>query len=171
MTVIVLRLGHRIYRDQRITSHCALVARAFGADRFIYSGQKDQEMEKSVKTVAKQWGGTFDVKYAQNWKTVVQKWKGKIAHLTVYGVPLPEKMKKISGTRNLMVIVGGEKVPPDVYQRADWNISVTNQPHSEIAALSIFLDRYSMGCEFGKRFPGARLKIVPQERGKKVIKL
>ncbi len=171
MAVTVLRLGHRIYRDQRITSHCALVARAFGADAFVYSGQRDREMEESVIRVVRQWGGAFSVKYIQNWKAFLQKWKGKTAHLTVYGMPLAEKTKGISKSRELVVIVGGEKVPPEVYQMADWNISVTGQPHSEIAALSIFLDRYFRGEELKKSFPGAKLRAVPQERGKKVIKL
>ena len=33
--IIVLRIGHRIGRDKRITTHVALVARAFGANKII----------------------------------------------------------------------------------------------------------------------------------------
>ena len=33
--IIVLRIGHRIGRDKRITTHVALVARAFGANEII----------------------------------------------------------------------------------------------------------------------------------------
>ena len=36
--ISVLRLGHRIERDKRITSHLGLTARAFGADEIILSG-------------------------------------------------------------------------------------------------------------------------------------
>jgi len=171
MTVIVLRLGHRIFRDQRITSHCALVSRAFGADGFIYSGEKDKGMEDSVKKVARQWGGKFKVKYTQKWKNIIREWKGRTVHLTVYGMPLESKTKELRSEKNLLIIVGGEKVPPEVYKSVDLNISVTNQPHSEIAALSMLLDRYFDGTEFRKTFPGAKLKAVPQERGKKVIRL
>ena len=31
----ILRLGHRINRDKRITTHVALVSRAFGADKIL----------------------------------------------------------------------------------------------------------------------------------------
>jgi len=34
------------------------------------------------------------------------------------------------------------KVPGSMYKMADWNISVTSQPHSEISALSIFLHEF-----------------------------
>jgi len=33
--ITVLRIGHRISRDKRITTHVALVARAFGADKIL----------------------------------------------------------------------------------------------------------------------------------------
>ena len=41
----VLRLGHRISRDKRISTHVALVARAFGASKIYYTGQKDKSMK------------------------------------------------------------------------------------------------------------------------------
>jgi len=91
--------------------------------------------------------------------------------LTVYGKPLTEKIKEIKSEKDLTVIVGGEKVPPEVYKLSDWNISVTTQPHSEIAALAIFLDRYFNGGEFKSKFSKAKLRVIPQERGKKVLKL
>jgi tRNA (cytidine56-2'-O)-methyltransferase len=50
----------------------------------------------------------------------------------------------------------------------DYNIAVGNQPHSEVAALAILLDRIFDGKQFSRDFRG-RKKIVPQERGKKVI--
>ncbi|NIS35916.1 MAG: tRNA (cytidine(56)-2'-O)-methyltransferase, partial [Actinobacteria bacterium] len=39
----------------------------------------------------------------------------------------------------LLVVVGAAKVSFDVYEAADWNVAVTNQPHSEVAALAVFL--------------------------------
>ena len=69
------------------------------------------------------------------------------------------------------MIVGSEKVPAEVYQLADYNIGITNQPHSEIAALSVFLHEYFKGKEFGKKFKKSQIKIVPQERGKKVLEI
>ena len=168
--VWVFRLGHRISRDKRISTHCSLVARAFGATGMFYSGQKDPGLEDSVKKVVKNWGGKFRLKYEKNWKRFLGNWKGKIAHLTVYGVPLEKAMKKIRPAKGkLLVVIGGEKVPGEVYHLSDWNVSVTGQPHSEVASLALFLDRVFRGKEFSLRFKG-KLKVVPQERGKKVIK-
>jgi tRNA (cytidine56-2'-O)-methyltransferase len=48
---------------------------------------------------------------------------------------------------------------------------VGNQPHSEIAALAIFLDRLFRGRQLGTEFAGGSLKIVPSERGKVVHEL
>ena len=91
-------------------------------------------------------------------------------HLTVYGMPLQKRIGKIRKKKNIMLIVGGEKVPPDVYQMADMNIAVTNQPHSEVASLALFLHEYFRGRELDKRFPGANIRAVPQEKGKLVKK-
>ncbi len=171
MKVYILRLGHRISRDKRISTHCGLVSRAFGANGIIYAGEKDKDLMKSVKNVSKQWGGRFEVKYEKNWRNFIKKWKGRVVHLTVYGMPVQEKIEEIENCKkDILVIVGGEKVPPEVYEMADWNISITNQPHSEIAALSIFLDRLWKGGELYRRFTNARIKVKPAERGKKVLK-
>ena len=39
---------------------------------------------------------------------------------------------------DILIIVGGSKVPGKVYKAADWNVSVTTQPHSEVSSLAIF---------------------------------
>ncbi len=163
MPVTVLRLGHRPERDKRVTTHCALVARAFGAKELIYSGSKDDKFEKTVKDVVKSWGGPFHVKYVKSWRSVIKNHKGKKIHLTMYGQPF-ESMPKPRG--NILVIVGAEKVPGEVYELVDQNVAVGNQPHSEIAALSVYLYTLS-GVK--KRFVNARLKVVPMEQGKKVL--
>ncbi len=171
MKIFVLRLGHRISRDQRISTHCGLVARAFGANGIVYSGEKDEGLLESVRKVSKEWGGKFEVRYERDWKKFIKNWKGRIVHLTVYGMPVQEKIEEIERSKgNLLVIVGGEKVPPEVYELADWNISITSQPHSEIAALAIFLDRIWKGGELYKRFMNAKISVEPSERGKRVIR-
>lgn len=161
----VLRLGHRLGRDSRISTHCGLVARAFGASSIVYSGERDGKMMGSVRRVVKQWGGPFSVRHG-SYKSTIKNFKGTKVHLTMYGIPLEKKIGEIRRKRNVLVIVGGEKVPSEVYQLADFNVSVTNQPHSEVAALALFLYEYFRGRQ--KRFKGAKLKIVPQERGKRV---
>jgi len=166
MGISVLRLGHRIFRDQRISSHCALVARALGATELVYTGEKDSSLEDSVRKVVKNWGGSFKITYIKDHKELLREFRGKIVHLTVYGTPFQKKIKEVKKQGNLLVIVGGEKVPPEVYQKADYNLSVGSQPHSEVAALGIFLHELQ-GRKF-KNFSG-KLRIIPQERGKKLL--
>lgn len=172
MKIIVFRLGHRISRDHRISTHCGLVARALGADGIIYSGEHDQSVLDSVTSVAKEWGGRFDVSYEKSWKKTVNDYKRKgftIVHLTMYGMPVHKTIGKIMKNKKILLVVGGEKVPWEMYDLADFNVSVTSQPHSEIAALAFFLDHAFGGKELDKKFPGAKKIVVPQERGKKVI--
>lgn len=69
---------------------------------------------------------------------------------------------------DLLAIVGAEKVPKEVYNLANYNLAVTNQPHSEVAALAIFLHDLLEGKELNRDFSDAELKVVPQEEGKKL---
>ncbi len=168
--ITVLRLGHRHERDARVSTHCGLVARALGADSIIYTGEKDPKLLESVKSVVKNWGGPFKATYEKNWRKAVKQHKKKgfaIAHLTMYGIPAQKAMKAVKKRKKVLVVVGAEKVPGEVYRLADFNVAVTSQPHSEIAALAIFLHDYFGGRE--KKFTKAKLRIVPQERGKKVV--
>jgi tRNA (cytidine56-2'-O)-methyltransferase len=68
-----------------------------------------------------------------------------------------------------MLLVGCQKVPAEFFSDAvsDFNVAVGNQPHSECAALAVFLDRFFEGKELAKEFRKAKIKILPQERGKK----
>jgi tRNA (cytidine56-2'-O)-methyltransferase len=172
MKVIVLRLGHRISRDHRISTHCGLVARALGAEGVIYSGEHDQGLLDSVEHVSEKWGGKFGVSYEAGWKKAINAYKKKgyaVVHLTVYGLPILKKIGSIRKKGKILLVIGGEKVPWEMYGLADFNVSVTGQPHSEIAALAIFLDRVFAGKELDKKFAKAKKIVIPQERGKKVI--
>ena len=48
--VDVLRLGYRLGRDPRITTHLALVGRALGADRFLLAGDEDSKMFENLES-------------------------------------------------------------------------------------------------------------------------
>jgi tRNA (cytidine56-2'-O)-methyltransferase len=170
MKVHVLRIGHRLVRDDRVTTHAALVSRAFGADK-IYMTGIDQSVAETVASIGKRWGGKFKVEIIDDWKSVAKQWKKEgrtIAHLTMYGVNVDGAMKSLRRKKNVLVIIGSEKVPREAYDMADYNISVGNQPHSEIAALAIFLDRVFQGKQLEKEFSDGRLKIFPSEKGKVV---
>lgn len=166
--VCVLRLGHRIARDQRITSHVFLVARALGAKEGVLCGEEDASVIQSMQRVCRVWGGDFEIRYEKDWKRLLKERKREgweIVHLTMYG----ENFERVaSELEKCVVIVGASKVPAEVYELADWNLAVTNQPHSEVAALALFLDRFFGGKEFGFQFEG-KLKILPSKKGKVVI--
>ena len=51
---------------------------------------------------------------------------------------------------------------------ADYNVAIGNQPHSEISALSVLLDRIQQGKQFGFKFGNSEREIIPEERGKNV---
>ncbi len=172
MRIVILRLGHRIQRDQRITTHVGLTARAFGAEGMLLDSD-DSGIEKSIAEVSQRWGGSFYVRRITNWKNEVRKWKdagGKVLHLTMYGINLPHVINEIT-SYDLLIVIGAEKVPPEIYELADWNIAVGNQPHSEVAALAVVLDR--LHAASGKdvlntEFTGGELEIIPHRAGKEV---
>lgn len=171
--VVVLRLGHRVARDKRISTHIGLVARAFGASGVIYSGEEDMGVIESLSRVAARWGGDgFEASYTSRWRDFVKEWRargGCAVHLTMYGLPIDHVMDLIRGCREILVIVGSEKVPRDVYEMVDHNVSVGSQPHSEVAALAVFLDRLFEGRELSIGFTDAGIYIIPTPRGKKIV--
>ncbi len=169
--VFVLRLGHRIDRDNRATTHVFLISRALGVLGVFYSGQKDESLERRMHETVSRWGGTFEVKYEKNWRNIARDWKKKgiVCHLTMYGINIDDCLCKIPKNRDVLVVVGSEKVPSKIYQLADFNIAIGNQPHSEIAALAIFLDRFFKGEGLNRRFENAKMRIEPQQSGKKVV--
>jgi tRNA (cytidine56-2'-O)-methyltransferase len=169
MRVVVLRIGHRLVRDYRVTTHVALVARAFGAEKIFLTNAED-DIKKTISEVNDRWGGSFEVEEIANWRNVIREWKsdgGKVAHLTMYGISVDDIIGKIKHDKQLMIVVGAEKVPREVYDLSDYNVSIGNQPHSEIAALAIFLDRLFAGGQLKLEFQG-RMKIIPSAKDKVV---
>ena len=165
--ITVLRIGHRIGRDKRITTHVALVARAFGANKIAISA-KDTKIEETLRSTCTRFGGNFEIESGINAKKIIRNWDGSIVHLTMYGEELEKSINNIGKSEDLLIIIGAEKVPGYIYEMADFNVSVGNQPHSEVAALAIFLDRYNKGLWLNKKFEG-KLKIVPNNERKEVI--
>lgn len=176
MEVVVLRIGHRVGRDKRISTHVGLVARAFGARGIIYIGTIESSVVETLRKVIDTWGGPFTVEVKPSYRAIINEWKktgGIVVHLTMYGENIESSnvLERIRYKGKIMVIVGAEKVSPDLYELADFNVAIGNQPHSEVAALAVFLDRLFKGEELLKEFEGARLKIKPSSRGKHVVKI
>ena len=165
--ITVLRLGHRISRDKRITTHVALVARALSANKILID-TKDKKIEENIKNTINRFGNGFIIETGINPKKIINSFKGTIIHLTMYGDELNKTVDKIKTNKDLLIIVGAEKVPAWIYEKADYNISVGNQPHSEVSALAIFLDRITNGNWLNTKFNG-KLQIIPCNSGKKVI--
>lgn len=159
----VLRLSHRIPRDARLTTHVILVARAFGAEKVYYSGNKDKELENTIKKVVENFGGNFDIEYVKDPLSFVKGYNGLKIHLTMYGQDYKEKLKEIKKNKNILLIVGSEKVPIEFYKESDFNISVGNTPHSEVAALSILI--YELKNHQLPKFKNQKLKIIPGQKG------
>ncbi len=169
MHITVFRAGHRPFRDKRITTHVALVARAFGAEEVIVD-TRDSELEETVNKVTSEFGGNFSIRSGVNWIKEYRKFDGLKVYLTMYGEPVDDVITRISGMEKkdrIAVLVGAEKMPPDAYAISDFNVAVTNQPHSEVAALAIFLDRAMNGEELNREF-GGKMRVYPSARGKVV---
>jgi len=169
--VAVLRLGHRPGRDERMTTHVGLTARALGADRVVLAGE-GASRRGTIQDIVDRFGGPFAVETTDSPGAVLDGWDGAVVHLTMYGLPIQEVEDEVrtafrSGTP-LLAVVGAGKVPFDIYEAADHNVAVTNQPHSEVASLAVFLDHLFEGEELDREWEEADHVVVPQATGKRV---
>ncbi len=170
MKFVVLRIGHRPMRDKRITTHVGLTARALGADGMLLAAN-DPKIKKSIDDVTRTWGGDFFVEIDVDWRREINEWKergGMVVHLTMYGLNLADAIDKMQN-RDLLLIVGAEKVRSVIYDLADLNVAVGNQPHSEVAALALVLDHLQEGKELCRTFTDGEREIIPMRKGKRVI--
>jgi tRNA (cytidine56-2'-O)-methyltransferase len=170
-SIQVLRIGQRYVRDDRTLTHLCLVSRAFGAE-LIYLEDAEKDVTGTLEGVNRTWGGEFKVVLGTPWRKLIRdaKKEGRsVVHLTMYGEPLQEVMPRLRELDRILLVVGGPKVPGKVYREADYNVAVTSQPHSEIAALAIVLHEIQSGEELKRTFHKSRLRILPSARGKRVV--
>ncbi len=166
-----------MHRDARLTTHVALAARALGASGFLLADTVDESIRLTLTEVEDRWGGKFLFTMGEPWRKEVEVWKAKggvTVHLTAYGenIQTSDVLGRIRRTgRDILLLVGSQKVPRVFYSKdvSDFNVSIGNQPHSECAALAIFLDRFFKGEELANDFEGARTRIIPSARGKRVL--
>ena len=97
--VIILRLGYRRGRDPRITTHLALVARALGAQKFLFSGDEDEKMEDNISSVNQRFGGDMEIEHIKSPMAWLRRFveqgldgnpPGVAVHLTMYGASFRE---------------------------------------------------------------------------------
>ena len=169
MNIEVLRIVQRVVRDDLVTTHVSLVARALGASK-IYMNEVDPDIKNTLEKINDTWGGNFEIQFFSDWKDIINMKKNdyKIVHLTMYGEDINKIHSKIQKEEKILVVVGAEKVPRGIYEKADYNVSIGTQPHSEISALAILLDRIQQGEQFNKKFSDSKRIIIPSKNGKNV---
>jgi tRNA (cytidine56-2'-O)-methyltransferase len=128
----------------------------------------DPDLAERIRAVVGRWGGDFDIRPASDWRSVIRSFDGPVVHLTMYGLPLDRVEHRLARARRLLLVVGGAKVPPDLYSLATHNVAVGHQPHSEVAAVAVTLARLR-GLPPPGAWTHARQSVVPRSRGKKVV--
>ncbi len=134
----------------------------------MYLHPPDPALAERVRAVTARWGGSFEVVPAPEWKRVVREFEGDVVHLTMYGMPAARVLPRLARSSRVLLVVGGAKVPPELYRLARWNVAVGHEPHSEVAAAAVVLVALRGVPGPGAR-PGARQRIVPRARGKRVV--
>ena len=169
-SIRVLRVGQRYVRDDRTLTHLCLVSRALGAET-IYLEDAEKDVTATLVEVNRTWGGDFKAVLGVSWRKMLQEAKKEgrsVVHLTMYGLPIQEVLPRLRELDKILLVIGGPKVPGRVYHEADYNIAVTSQPHSEVAALAIALHEIQSGEELKRTFQKSKLRILPTARGKRV---
>jgi tRNA (cytidine56-2'-O)-methyltransferase len=170
-SIRVLRVGQRYVRDDRTLTHLCLVSRALGAET-IYLEDAEKDVTMTLEEVNRTWGGDFKAVLGASWRKTIQEAKKEgrsVVHLTMYGLPIQEVVPQLRELDKILLVVGGPKVPGKVYHEADYNVAVTSQPHSEVAALAIALHEIQNGEELKRTFQKSKLRILPNARGKRVV--
>jgi len=171
LSIVVLRLGQRYVRDDRTLTHLCLVSRALGAESICLE-DAEKDVIATVDGVNKTWGGDFKVVLGGSWRKKIQEAKKEgrsVVHLTMYGLPIQEVVTQLRELDKILIVIGGPKVPGKVYHEADYNVAITSQPHSEVAALAIALHEIQSGEELKRTFQKSKLRILPTARGKRLV--
>jgi tRNA (cytidine56-2'-O)-methyltransferase len=58
LIIEVVRIGQRVVRDDRVTTHVALVSRSFGAEK-IFMTEVNPEIKDTLEKINNTWGGNF----------------------------------------------------------------------------------------------------------------
>src|SRR5271157_833132 len=164
----VLSIGKGTYEHN---SELCLVSRAFGASGLLLSSRKDSRLTKFVKLNNTKWGGSFSVDFDSDYVEVLDSESSyKKVYLTRYGVPLHDVIESLRTYKNLLLIISDKDALGSVSARADFNVSISGQPHSSSSAVAVFLHEFYSGRELAMHFENASYKVVPSERGVRVEK-
>ena len=70
MVIEVVRIGQRVVRDDRVTTHVALVARAFGANT-IFMTEVNREIKNTLKTITVNIGVDWDKETSRDFNSLI----------------------------------------------------------------------------------------------------
>ncbi|MGC8478429.1 MAG: hypothetical protein ACP5NE_00670 [Candidatus Micrarchaeia archaeon] len=155
--ISVLVIGKGSYENCK---DLALTARAFGAQSVTFTMRANRKLANYIKRTNSRWGGKFDVYFEKNWNEVIERSKNyEKVYLTLGGVPINKMIYRIRTYKNIMLIVTLQGRERDFGQFADFNVSITNQPHSTISSVAVFLHMFYSGRELAIRFNNAKYKI------------
>lgn len=162
-TISVLAVGSGTHQE---SLDLCLTARAFGAAEITLVGRNDPKLLKYMNGLNKKWGGSFRVKFVKNYKDALKSAsKYTKVYLTRFGMALQSKSYILKTYKNMVLIVSTKDVSKQLHQIADYNISISTQPHCGAAAIAIFLHEFYNGRELAMHFENAKLKLVPSEHG------
>ena len=134
----------------------------------MYLSKPDSRVVTTIDEVVAKFGGDFEIEPLSNPRKFAKNWEGRIVHLTMFGLPLEDFEDKLRKEQSpILFIVGAEKVPPWTFEYADYNISIGNQPHSEVSALAISLSRLNENY-VDQKFEGP-LQVIPSDDYRKMI--
>ena len=134
----------------------------------MYLSKPDSRVVTTIDEVVSKFGGDFEIEPLFNPRKFAKNWEGRIVHLTMFGLPLEDFEDKLRKEQSpILFIVGAGKVPPWTFEYADYNISIGNQPHSEVSALAISLSRLNENY-VDQNFDGP-LQVIPSGDHRKMI--
>ncbi|MGC8496118.1 MAG: hypothetical protein ACP5MX_02845 [Candidatus Micrarchaeia archaeon] len=140
----------------------AQTARAFGASEIIFVSKPDPRLKRNISLLNSKWGGSFSVGFARDYAEVVKaKQSYKIIYLTRFGTPISKTIYAIKTYKNLLVVITTKEALAEILKIADFEVSLTTQPHSGSSALAVLLHMFYEGRELAMHFENAKYKIVP----------
>ncbi len=152
----------------------AMVSRAFGASNITFCpGEKDgKRLIKYCQAMSRRWGGNFGVSYTDDWKRFIAERKNYLKiYLTRYGMSMTKLGYQVRTYKNVLAIVSFTESIKPLYDAADFNMSITTQPHSCSSSVAVFLHEFYSGRELSMHFENAKYKINPGDHGVRVKKL
>lgn len=152
---------------REVMTDICMTSRAFGASKISFTCNEDRKVANAVGKISDAWGGKFAISFNADYKKMMSNSPNyKKIFLTQYGLPVQKVNHSLRTYKNIMVIVSlTDALAQRLIDAADFNVSITTQPHSSVSAIAVFLHTYFNGRENAMQFENAKMKVIPMERG------